>query len=119
MLNLRHRPTFSIRLALTLFLICAANWSAPPAQSQAAPQLSGINRGPLTRDQRIQYQRALEAVYWRHRTWPDHNRRPKPALDDVLPPSAIAAKVDDYLAESEALELYWQRPITNAQLQAE
>ncbi len=36
-----------------------------------------------------------------------------------MPLSAIRAKVEDYLGWSQALEVYWQRPITGAQLQAE
>jgi hypothetical protein len=69
--------------------------------------------------QRVAYQRAIEAVYWRHRIWPKENREPKPALDSVMPLSVIEAKVEEFLRKSEALALYWNRPITAGQLQAE
>ena len=36
-----------------------------------------------------------------------------------MPLSTIVGKVEDYLRQSEALEAYWQRPITGEQLQAE
>jgi hypothetical protein len=73
----------------------------------------------LTLDERVAYQRAIEAVYWRHRLWPKENPQPKPALDEVVPESLIRAKVEDYLRQSRALDVYWQRPITGEQLQAE
>ena len=69
--------------------------------------------------QRIRYQRAIEEVYWRYRTWPKENPQPKPSLDKVLSPSAIRAKVQDYLAKSHALEAMWNRPISEDLLRAE
>ena len=68
---------------------------------------------------RVAYQRAIEEVYWRHRIWPAANAGPKPPLDRVMSHEAIEKKVEDYLRDSQALEDYWQRPITPEQLQAE
>ena len=68
---------------------------------------------------RVAYQRAIEDVYWRHRIWPDTNPGPKPSLDAVMSQAQIEKKVEDYLRNSQALEDYWQRPITADQLQAE
>jgi hypothetical protein len=79
---------------------------------------SGARQG-LTLDERVAYQRAIEEAYWRHRLWPKENPQPKPALDEVVPESVIRAKVEDSLRQSQALEVYWQRPITGQQLQAE
>ena len=36
-----------------------------------------------------------------------------------MPQAQLEKKVADYLRESQALEDYWQRPITSEQLQAE
>ena len=36
-----------------------------------------------------------------------------------MPLSAIRTKTEDYLRKSQALEVYWHRPITGEQLQAE
>jgi hypothetical protein len=36
-----------------------------------------------------------------------------------MPASALRSKVDDYLKKSKALEIYWRRPISSEQLQAE
>ena len=46
-------------------------------------------------------------------------RQPKPSLDKVMSQAQIEKKVEDYLRNSQALEDYWQRPITPDQLQAE
>ena len=43
----------------------------------------------------------------------------KPSLDAVMSQAQIEKKVADYLRKSQALEDYWQRPITAEQLQAE
>ena len=70
-------------------------------------------------EQRVEAQRAIEEVYWRHRIWPEENPEPKPPLAEVVPDSVIRAKVEDYLRKSDALETWWGRPIVAAQLQAE
>src|SRR5437660_775025 len=73
----------------------------------------------LTFEERVSYQRAIEDVYWRHRIWPKENSNPKPSLDAVMSQAQLEKKVADYLRKSQALEDYWQRPITAEQLQAE
>src|SRR5216117_822410 len=73
----------------------------------------------LTFAERVAYQRAIEEVYWRHRIWPRERTEPKPSLDAVMSQAQLEKKVTDYLRKSQALEDYWQRPITAEQLQAE
>src|SRR5881409_2640790 len=73
----------------------------------------------LTFAERVAYQRAIEDVYWRHRIWPKERPDPKPSLDAVMSQAQLEKKVADYLRKSQALEDYWQRPITTDQLQAE
>jgi len=76
----------------------------------------------LTFAERVAYQRAIEEVYWRHRIWPRSGGErpdPKPPLDAVMSQAQLEKKVADYLRKSQALEGYWQRPITADQLQAE
>src|SRR5437588_1488639 len=73
----------------------------------------------LTFAQRVAYQRAIEDVYWRHRIWPKERPDPKPSLDAVISQAQLEKKVADYLRKSQALEDYWQRPITAEQLQTE
>src|SRR5437773_9180346 len=68
---------------------------------------------------RVAYQRAIEDVYWRHRIWPKEQSGPKPPLEKIMSQAQIEEKVEDYLRNSQALEDYWQRPITPDQLQAE
>jgi N-acetylneuraminic acid mutarotase len=69
--------------------------------------------------QRVAYQRAIEDVYWRHRIWPKERPDAKPPLDAVMSQAQLEKIVADYLRKSQALEDYWQRPITAEQLQAE
>ena len=93
-----------------------------PNHALASGQNIGGNSsvgGPLTFQERVAYQRAIEEVYWQHRTWPKENPGPKPPLAKVMSDTTIAAKVEDYLRKSNALEQYWNRPITAEQLQAE
>src|SRR5438874_8672299 len=73
----------------------------------------------LTFEERVSYQRAIEDVYWRHRIWPKENSASKPSLDAVMSQAQLEEKVAEYLRESQALEDYWQRPITPEELQAE
>ena len=73
----------------------------------------------LTFAERVGYQRSIEEVYWRHRIWPKERPDPKPSLDAVMSQAQVEKKVADYLRNSQALEDYWQQPLTAEQLQAE
>ena len=73
----------------------------------------------LTLEDRVAARRAIEEVYWRHRTWPADNAGPKPSLDRVLPESAIRMRVEDDLRKSEALASLWHVEVGTAELQAE
>jgi len=114
----RSSPTISaqgIRGSFYLLLVVAATLLALfPCKAPAKSE-----RRSLTFAQRVAYQRAMEEVYWQHRIWPRANAVPKPSLDAVTSQSQLEKKVADYLRESQALEDYWQRPITPDQLQAE
>src|SRR5207302_2161492 len=89
-------------------------------ESAASVAASAIRRNrTLTFAERVAYQRAIEEVYWRHRIWPAANAGPKPPLDKVMSQQAIEKKVEDYLRDSQALDDYWESPITPGQLQAE
>jgi hypothetical protein len=81
--------------------------------------LPKISQRTLTFAERVAYQRAIEEVYRRHRIWPKENLKPKPSLDEVMSAQQIENKIEDYLRDSQALEAYWQKPISTEQLQAE
>jgi len=113
---------FRLRACIAL-LVCGA-----PACSMLSGALlaflhpeasTKVSERTLTFAERVAYQRAIEEIYWRHRIWPKENPNPKPPLDAVMSQAQIEQKVEDYLRESQALEDYWQRPITAEQLQAE
>ncbi|GEM_PF-1332471 len=103
-----------VMIGFALLLMVAAAMKEPRRSQAASRQPQG-----LTFEDRVAAQRAIEEVYWRHRLWPKDNPQPKPALEAVMPESAIRAKVEGYLRQSNALAHYWQRPITGEQLQAE
>ncbi|HKP03664.1 MAG TPA: kelch repeat-containing protein [Chthoniobacterales bacterium] len=73
----------------------------------------------LTFEERVENQRKIEEVYWRHRIWPKERTDPKPELRAVMSRDQIETKVRDHLRSSRMLEDYWQRPVSSAQVQAE
>ena len=89
------------------------------AACAASSLAAGSSPRTLTVDERVEAQRAIEEVYWRHRIWPAENAGPKPSLDQVLPDSAIRAKVEDDLRKSEALATTFAVSIGSRELQAE
>ena len=109
---MNQRPRHSVVvLPCTVVLIAAISFAlaerSKPAQTRS-----------LTLAERVAYQRAIEEVYWRHRTWPNEHT-PKPSLDQVMSQTQIEKKVADYLRNSQLLENYWQRSLTAEQLQTE
>ena len=111
--------------ALVVLLVCAAacliGTRKLPAFIHSEASVKRSQR-TLTFAERVAYQRAIEDVYWRHRIWrPSRGERPdpKPSLDAVMSQAQLEKKVEDYLRDSQALEDYWQQPLTAEQLQAE
>src|SRR5882762_299219 len=108
--------------AISSLLLCAAAaglTSSGTLLALSQHEAPGRVQRTLTLEERVSYQRAIEEVYWRHRIWPKENANPKPSLDAVISQAQLEKKVTDYLRNSQALEDYWQRPITSQQLQAE
>src|SRR6266480_2763882 len=111
--------------ALIILLLCAVTSSivAGTLLGFFRPETqAGVSQRTLTFEERVAYQRAIEEVYWHHRLWPRNGGErpdPKPPLDAVISQAQLETKVRDYLRNSQALEDYWQRPITAEQLQAE
>ncbi len=113
---------FNLR-ALIGLLVCAATayFILIPIRTGLAflHASSNASQRTLTFEERVSYQRAIEDVYWRHRIWPKERPDRKPSLDAVMSQAQLDKNVADYLRKSQALEDYWQRPITAEQLQAE
>ena len=119
---------FSSRLLIAVLLYaglgCLVGAGTSRATAGKAASLhseapANASQRTLSFAERVSYQRAIEDVYWRHRIWPKENPDPKPSLDAVMSQAQLEKKVADYLRNSQALEDYWQRPITAEQLQAE
>jgi N-acetylneuraminic acid mutarotase len=74
---------------------------------------------PLTFADRVEYQRAIEEVYWGHRIWPKERPDPKPSLDEIMPRTAMEQKVHDYLRDAQLLDYFWPGSVTPEMLQGE
>lgn len=74
---------------------------------------------PMSLDDRIACQTAIDGVRWSNMLWPEGNPTPKPPLSDVLPPDAVRAKVIDQLRMEAALDGLYEIRIDNPALQAE
>jgi len=111
---------FNHRVSIVLVLSAvAASIAAGTVLAFLHPEAPAKNANRrLTFEERVSYQRSIEAVYWRHRIWPKENPDPKPSLDAVMSQAQLEDKVAGYLRDSLALQDYGQ-PITAAQLQAE
>ncbi len=123
-MNKKH-PTqsgfFNLRILVTLFLFAVAACALlnrPLLAILRSETSTNVSPRMLTFAERVAYQRAIEEVYWRHRIWQERPD-PKPPLDAVMSRAQLEKKVADYLRKSQALEDYWQRPITAEQLQGE
>ena len=123
----RIRSTSAALLFLSCVVTLTSAFNLPNKSTDLSSQLASINRSAkpaqhrttLTFADRVAYQQAIEEVYWRHRIWPKQRPDPKPSLDQVMPAVQLEKKVEDYLRNSQALEDYWQKPISAEQLQAE
>jgi len=118
----RRFAFLNTRTLIALFLCAATTYLIVMPTTSGLAFLhapSNASQGTLTFEERVSYQRAIEEVYWRHRIWPKERPDAKPSLESVMSQAQLEKKVADYLRKSQALEDYWQRPITAEQLQAE
>ena len=112
-----ERPTKAHVVRGALYLLLLSAGTLPAFFRPQAP--ANLSHRTLTLAQRVGYQRVIEEIYWRHRIWPKERPDPKPSLDAVMSQAQLEKRVEEYLRHSQALEDYWQRPITPDQLQAE
>jgi len=116
--NTAQSGVFSLRLILCAAAVCSIITGTLLAFFRSDSPANASQR-TLTFAERVAYQRAIEEVYWRHRIWPRERSDPKPSFDAVMSQAQLERKVHDYLRASQALQDYWQQPITSEQLQAE
>lgn len=74
---------------------------------------------PLSIDDRVRYQRKLEAVYWKHRLWPAENPKPKPSFDQVTTEADLRHQVETTVRQSLAWQVVRHQPVSGEELQAE
>jgi N-acetylneuraminic acid mutarotase len=97
---------------------CLLFWMAIPVILSTTCLSFDVHK-PLTFEDRVNAQEAIERVYYNHRIWPKENPGPKPPFGQMMSRTQIVAKVEDYLRKSAALDQFWQRPISAEQLQTE
>jgi hypothetical protein len=68
----------------------------------------------LTPNQRIRSQKAIEQVYWSHRSGGGDT-----SFEQAVPETAVARKAEDAVLKTSALRRFWGVEITPEQLQAE
>ena len=120
--RITQRAFLNVRTSIAVLLCAAAVCWVLSATVLAffRPEASSkVFQRTLSFSERVAYQRAIEDVYWRHRIWPRGRPDRKPSLDAVMSQEQLEKKIAGYLRKSQALEDYWQRPITSEQLQAE
>jgi hypothetical protein len=86
------------------------------------PTICGMHAwadGPLTFEERMKAQEAIERVYYSHRVWPKDNPTPKPSFKQRVSKGIIRKKVEDTIKKSILLDEYWKKPLTGEELQAE
>ena len=110
-----HLSTRRLFLAIAIPLAVV---SALVSLRAAPTEAEGFQR-TLTFEERVENQRKIEEVYWRHRIWPKERTDPKPSLETVMSAQQIEEKVRGHLRNSRVLELYWRQPISPEQLQLE
>ncbi len=76
-------------------------------------------RQPLTFEERVKAQEAIERVYYNHRIWPKENPTPKPLFENLVTQEALSRQAGDPLRMSAALSSLYGDPVTPEQLQAE
>ena len=112
--------TGALLFSCVIVALCTAiDLPQQPPKARPPHDNASRNNRSLSFADRVAYQRAIEEVYWRHRTWPKERPDPKPSLDVVMSQAQLQNKVAGYLCDSQILEDYWHRPITAEQLQAE
>ncbi|HNH82727.1 MAG TPA: hypothetical protein PL157_10170 [Acidobacteriota bacterium] len=80
---------------------------------------STLRYQPLSLDDRVMYQRKLEAVYWKHRLWPAENPNPKPSFDQVTTKADLRHQVETTVRQSLVWQAVRHQPVTGEELQAE
>lgn len=86
----RGRGSLDLVLVMALWASLVQAGGPPSAVRSSGPPISRLamhrSRVALSFEDRVACERVIQAFYWRERIWPKENPRPKPSLDEVLPP---------------------------------
>lgn len=73
----------------------------------------------LSWSERVEGRKAIEEVYYRHRTWPVRNPEVKPGFATLVDLQQLEVREEDETLQGQALAVLWNRPITSRNLRAE
>jgi len=107
-----------MKYGVLLITIAMVTVSCVLCLAMSQPGADGIG-GRLSFEQRVNYQRELEKVFYRNREWPEGAAQSKPRFEENVSDEIIAQKVRAGLQKSMVLETLWYRPLSGEQLQAE
>src|SRR4030042_4139175 len=108
------------------FLIMSADKLAP-ANNALEPGVQALNRAKafvqqgsyaLTFQDRVDCSKAIERISYKNRLW-SHKTITKPSFEQAVSEDIIKSRVIDVMKKSNAMEHYWQHPITGEMLQSE
>lgn len=115
-----------IRVSVWVFILfgswmCGAFgfWAMTERVNFPTAHASTLRYQPLSIDDRVRYQRKLEAVYWKHRLWPAENPKPKPSFDQVTTEADLRHQVETTVRQSLAWQVVRHQPVSGEELQAE
>jgi len=101
-------------LAVSTLALTSISITLHASPARTSPIAAGaLTRRGLTFGDRVAAQEAIERVYLRHRTGA------LPATDALVPREVLERKVQAYLEQSAALELFWNQPVSAEALRRE
>ena len=105
----------SFRMRISTLLTVVTAWTLV---GTLRAQTSARQADPLSLEQRISCQNAIEQVYWQHRTAGGENVA-RLSFSEAVPNEVVQRKAEDAILQSLALERFWGVRISGEQLQAE
>ena len=112
--TMKEEKSYLIISILIMMLLITGIQNAYPKKIKPKAELV---TGALSFNERVACQKAVEKVYYSHRTWNNFTRAYK--FEQVMPNDVRIEKVKNIMRKSNALESFWKRPITAYQLQVE
>lgn len=100
-----------------LRFVTLASWMLAGLTAGGAALAAPSGSAGLSLEDRVACQRAIDNVYWRHRS--QAGSAPRLAFEQAVPASVSRRRAEDVVRKSVALAQWWDTALSPAQLQAE